>query len=97
MQNKTQSDQHTADKLLRKTGGVESALGKMGATAGGAVDKAWTAPGRAINSAKAQVKHVRLRVSRKARDAAKDLAIRWDPDRPLPVTAGDDEKDTSSP
>jgi hypothetical protein len=97
MQKKTRSYQQTEDKILRKTGVVESALGKMGAMADGAVDRAWSAPGRAINSTKAKAKQTRIRVSRKARDVAEDLSIRLDPDRTLPETADDEERDKSSP
>lgn len=97
MQKKTRSYKQADEKILRKTGVVESALGKMGAMADGAVDGARATPGRAINSTKAKTKQVRIRVSRKARDVAEDLSNRLDPDRPLPETEGDEERDNSSP
>ncbi len=97
LQKNKQSYQQTEDKILRQTGVVESALGKVGAMADGVVDRARTAPGRAINSMKAKAQKARIRVSIKARDLAEDLSIRLDPDRPQAGTAGDEQSEHSSP
>ncbi|HBQ95015.1 MAG TPA: hypothetical protein DD856_08265 [Sulfobacillus sp.] len=97
MQKKKQSYPQTDDKTLHQTGAVESALGKVGAKAGGVVDTVWTTPGRAINSTKAKAQQVRLRVSRKARDVAEDLSERLDPDRPRTETGPKEATDNSTP
>lgn len=96
MSKKNQSQPQVEAKTLHPTGAVESALGKAGGMAGGAVDTAWTAPGRAISASKEKVKHARMSVSRKARDVAADLSVRLDPDR-LPMEAGTDDDVSLNP